>query len=342
MHKATFLEGTLCFTIAPDGPILIKAGESSGVDPVLPDMRFVRSQDQIYIPGPSMKGVVRAQAERICRSLDGEELQRTKRQQRVIPFGNDEPRVPLADNPLGNGTTYRGLDDMDYSSGRSIEAMKLPPGSERTAIVYRRSSFVSQIFGHTALAGRVRFADAQSKDLTPEDVEERNGVAIDRIYGSVAVGPFNYEVVVGGTFTSRIDFKNLTLAQLGLLGLALRDLAEGRVGIGFGKSRGLGRVKVTFDEMSIRYPTCILDDGLALLGGRRVCAASELAGLGAFNVGGTYDSYALPADDVVPMPKDLNYKADEFMGVELKAHGDDQVRSIWRACMSAWRQEIGL
>ncbi|HNP69951.1 MAG TPA: RAMP superfamily CRISPR-associated protein [Kouleothrix sp.] len=342
MHKAIFLEGTLRFTIAPDGPILIKAGESSGVDPVLPDMRFVRSQEHIYIPGPSIKGVVRAQAERICRSLDGEKLQQTKQKWRVGAFGDDEPRVPLADNPLGSGTKYGGLDDTDYSSGRAIEDMKLPAGPERSAIVYRRSSFVSQVFGHTSLAGRVRFADAYSADLKPAHIEERNGVAIDRIYGSVAVGPFNYEVVVGGTFSSRIDFKNLTLAQLGLLGLALRDLAEGRVGIGFGKSRGLGRVKVTFDRMTIRYPTCELDNGLSLLGSRHICATNQLAGLGAFASSDAYRSYALPTEDVAPMPDGLSYAADEFMGVELKAGDDAQVRAIWKACMPAWRQEIGL
>ena len=89
MHKATFLEGTLRFTITPDGPILIKAGESSGVDPTLPDMRFVRSQSSIYIPGPSLKGVVRAQAERICRSLDGGELQAQKRQARQQHCGDE-------------------------------------------------------------------------------------------------------------------------------------------------------------------------------------------------------------------------------------------------------------
>jgi CRISPR/Cas system CSM-associated protein Csm3 (group 7 of RAMP superfamily) len=342
MHKATFLEGTLRFTITPDGPILVKAGESSGVDPVLPDMRFVRSQGQIYIPGPSLKGVVRAQAERICRSLDGDDLQRTKRQARVAAFGDDEPRIPLADNPLGAGTSYSGLDDMDYSSGRAIEAMQLPAGPQRSAIVYRRSSLVSQVFGHTSLAGRVRFADAYSIDMKPEYQEERNGVAIDRIYGSVAVGPFNYEVVVGGSFVSRIDFKNLTLAQLALLGLALRDLAEGRVGVGFGKSRGLGRVKVAFDELTLRYPTCEIDGGLALLGGRHICAANQLAGLGAFCADEAYSSYALPGGDTAELPEGLNYAEDELMGVELKAAGNEQVRAIWRACMPAWRREIGL
>ncbi|NTV65863.1 MAG: hypothetical protein HGA65_20330, partial [Oscillochloris sp.] len=245
MHKATFLEGQIALSLLPDGPILIKAGESGGADPTLPDMEFVRTVgDQVFIPGSSIKGVIRAQAERICRSLDSEEQQRRRQQARkemaAKELAADEPRLPLADNPLGRSKEYRGLSDMEYSSGDYIESLRetLKDRPERTAVIYRRSSFVSQIFGHTSLAGRARFADAYGKDVL---LEERNGVAIDRIYGSVAVGPFNYETAVQGSFPTRITFKNLTLAQLGLLGLALRDLADGRIGIGFGKSRGLGR-----------------------------------------------------------------------------------------------------
>lgn len=372
MHKVTFLEGTLRFTIRPDGPILVKAGESSGVDPTLPDMRFVRSQGQIYIPGPSLKGVVRAQAERICRSLDSsarqnkgvarrheldardqqaiEQREQARRQNGSELTPEDRTRlrlaadglIPLADNPLGNGTSYSGLDDMSYSSGRAIEAMGLPAGPERSAIVYRRSSFVSQLFGHTSLAGRVRFADATVGE--PLTIEERNGVAIDRIYGSVAVGPFNYEVVVEGSFVSRIDFKNVTLAQLALLGLALRDMAEGRVGIGFGKSRGLGRVKVAFDSLELRYPTCALTgDSLTLLGrSAAICNAQELAGLGAFCAGSEFGGYALPTQDTATLPADLAYAEDELLGVNLVATGDQQVRLVWKACMDAWKREVGL
>ena len=95
---------------------------------------------------------------------------------------------------------------MQYNSGRAIEALR--DNKISTAAVYRLSSFVSQLFGNTALAGRVRFADAYGHNVV---VEERNGVAIDRVYGSVAVGPFNYETVVGGEFPTRIDFKNVTL-----------------------------------------------------------------------------------------------------------------------------------
>lgn len=349
MHKATLIEGLLELTIAPDGPILIKAGESGGADPTLPDMEFVRTRrggvSQVYLPGPSLKGVVRAQCERICRSLDSEEQQRRRQKHRQERFGSDEPLIPLADNPLVEKKEYpeyhQGGDDIKFSSGIYFDGLK----SSDTALIYRRSSFVSQIFGHTSLAGRVRFADAYSDDLRPEQIEERNGVAIDRIYGSVAVGPFNYETVIGGNFKTKVNFKNLTLAQLGLLGLALRDLAEGRVALGFGKSRGLGRVKVSFDRLRLFYPTCELAGGeLRLIGGRPVAPASKLAGLGALATGAGYAGYNLPPAeaDTSELPEGLAYAADEFMGVELRAEGDAQVRAIWKACMPAWRRELGL
>ncbi len=351
MHKATFLEGTITFTIHPDGPVLVKAGESGGADPTLPDMEFVRTKFRtrdddaathirggVYIPGPSLKGVIRAQCERICRSLDSEERQQKQLEQRRA-FGDDKV-VPLSDNPLGEGTRYKKFDDMAYSSGRAIEAMKLD-GRDRTAVAYRRSSFVSQMFGHTSLAGRIRFADAYGEGVI---TEERNGVAIDRVYGSVAVGPFNYETVVAGSFPTHINFKNITLAQLALLGLALRDLADGRVALGFGKSRGLGRVKVTFGSLLLRYPACELQDGtVSLLNGTRAFPATKLAGVGAFVAD---PAYSFPENDSVDLPTEpaLAYEADQDrgIGVTLRANGDAHVRAIWRVCMPAWKREIGL
>lgn len=342
MHKATFLEGEIALTIEPSGPILIKAGESGGADPTLPDMEFVRSANKVvFIPGSSLKGVIRAQAERICRSLDSLEQQQRRQQVRVA-LADNEPVIPLADNPLGRSDTYRGLDDMGYSSGDYVESLReeLRKHDHATAVVYRRSSFVSQIFGHTSLAGRVRFADAYGKDVI---LEERNGVAIDRIYGSVAVGPFNYETAVAGTFPTKLRFKNITLAQLGLLGLAFRDLATGRIGIGFGKSRGLGQVKVQFDAMEIYYPTCRQDNGaLMLISGRRVGPSTQFFGLGALCEVGTYAQYALPEQDSAPLPADLQYTDDDFLGVRLRAEGSEQVQAMWRACMGPWKRELGL
>lgn len=335
MHKATFLEGTLRLTIAPAGPLLIKASEGSGADPTLPSMEFVRTHQhagrQIYLPGPSLKGVLRAQAERICRSLD-----RPERDPEA-----DNP--PLADNPLGSQKRYRGLDDTDYSDGRYLETIREQYRNkpERTAVIYRRSSFTSRLFGNTSLAGRVRFADAYPQGEVR--LEERNGVAIDRVFGSVAVGPFNYETAVAGRFATRIDLKNVTLAQLALLGLALRDLAEGRVGIGFGKTRGLGRVEVSLERLELFYPTCELHAGeLRLLSGGASVPADNLAGLGALCRDPAYADYRLPEpdDDQARLPEGLAYQPDDLLGVRLSAVGPEQVRAVWRACMPAWRKVI--
>lgn len=332
MHKSIYLEGKLEFTLEPNGPILIKAGETGGADPTRPDMEFVRTSrrgfKEIYIPGPSLKGTVRAQAERIARSLE--------RQGRDP--AHDNP--PLADNPMGDGTQYAGIDDMRYSSGRYIESIRdeIKECSDRTAVIYRRSSFVSQLFGHSSLASRVRFADAYGEGIVQE---ERNGVAIDRVYGSVAVGPFNYETAVAGQFTTVIDFKNVTLAQLALLGLALRDLLEGRIALGFGKSRGLGRVRGTFDALTLRYPTCEPSDGrLRLLNGRSITRLSNFAGVGAF----VQDrAYAFPQGDVAPLPPGFAYEADEWdFGMLLRATDDPSVRAIFKACMPAWKHAIGI
>jgi CRISPR/Cas system CSM-associated protein Csm3 (group 7 of RAMP superfamily) len=331
MHKALFLEGRVRLTLRPDGPIMIKAGETGGADPTRPDMEFVRTHStrgSVYIPGPSLKGVVRAHAERICRTIDQ-------------PGRNpDDNNPPLADNPLGKGNSYGGEKDMQFSSGSYFDELRKKRRDEEisdwTATVYRRSAFTAQLFGHTALAGRVRFADAYGEDVV---IEERNGVAIDRVYGS-AVDPFNYETVVAGAFPTMIDFRNITLAQLGLLGLVLRDLAAGRVALGFGKSRGLGRVTATFDGLTVRYPTCALREGrLVLLNGKQIAQASELAGLGAFPVP---DNYGLPPSDVASLPEGLRYVEDDEagIGVKLEAPGD-QVVEVFRACMPAWKRQIG-
>jgi CRISPR-associated RAMP protein (TIGR02581 family) len=306
MFKQLLNEAILDIAIQPQGPVLIKSGELGGADPTHADMEFVRTVGQVFIPGSSLKGVVRAHAEKIARSL----------QPQVGPGRG-------ACNPL----------DTRVSCGGRLER------NQAADTRYAESCFACRLFGSTAVAGRVRFADALPSGAVL--IEERNGVAIDRVYGSVAVGPFNYETVVGGEFPTTIDFRNVTLAQLGLLGLALRDLAEGRVALGFGKSRGLGHIKASFEGLELRYPTCMRRGGkLLLLNGHEVSDLDRLAGLGAFPAG---DAYYLPKNDTAALPGGLAYADDEEtgLGVKLATSDSAQVKAIFRACMDAWKLAIG-
>ena len=87
MHKKFVNHCTIDLTIIPDGPILIKSGKE-GADPTKPDMEFVETYHAggrtIYLPGSSLKGAIRAHAERIVRTV-GDEKPNTKN----LPWAND-------------------------------------------------------------------------------------------------------------------------------------------------------------------------------------------------------------------------------------------------------------
>jgi len=72
MHKRLVNHCTITLTLVPDGPILIKSGQE-GADPTKPDMEFVETYHAggrtIYLPGSSLKGAIRAHAERIVRTV---------------------------------------------------------------------------------------------------------------------------------------------------------------------------------------------------------------------------------------------------------------------------------
>jgi CRISPR-associated RAMP protein (TIGR02581 family) len=215
MHRRQLNSAEIQLTIEPTGPVLIKTG-MEGADPTLPDMNFVRTNGQIYLPGSSLKGVIRSYCEKILRT--------------VRP---------------GEDRICCNIFDDKSSCGKRMEKKESSPK------IYRDSCLACKLFGSTALASHIWI-----KDFYPLDevkTEERTNVAICRILGSVAAGPFDMEVLINGKFHGQLYLRNFELWQLGLLGLCLRDMAEGRVRIGFAKSRGLGEVRITVDRILIRY-----------------------------------------------------------------------------------------
>jgi len=238
MHKQIVNELRLSFVIRPQGPILIKSGREAGADPTLLDMNFVRIHhgqlgETVYLPGSSLKGTIRSYCEKIART--------------VVP-GDDH----FCCNPL-DGKESCGARVQDENKRREKAKEPLLTSAE----VYRRLCTACKLFGHTVMASHLQIADAypaQAINDPTSGTGQRDGVAIDRISGAVAVGPFNLEVVTRGEFSSHLYLKNFQLWQVGLLALALRDLKEGRVPIGFGKSRGLGRVAVDYSDLEVSYP----------------------------------------------------------------------------------------
>lgn len=228
MHKRRVNELQLQYVIKPAGPILIKSGGETALNPTLPEMTFVRTRHPqtgdttIYLPGSSLKGVIRSHSERIIRTVLG-----------------DNPETCC--DPLGGRGSQNCQD--------RIKSRRLKEAPEQ----YRELCLACRIFGHMDHASHFLTADA----FPPAPIDNlpvRQNVAIDRLSGGVAVGPFDMEVALEGEFHSQLTLYNFELWQVGLLILALRDIGEGRVRLGFAKSRGLGEVHLYLTQATVSYP----------------------------------------------------------------------------------------
>lgn len=228
MFRESLNQMTLTFTLAPTGPVLVKSGREAGADPTLVDMNFVRThrpgfeKPTVFIPGSSLKGTLRSYTERVLRTVLGE----------------------------GRDGCCNPFDETSFC-GKRLE--NDPDPVKR----YRESCPACRIFGNTALGGRLSITDAYPPDdalAETNATEQRDGVAIDRILGSVAQGPFTLEVATRGAFRATLTLENFELWQVGLLAVALRDLGTGFCPIGFGKTRGLGRMAVILEWLEIAYP----------------------------------------------------------------------------------------
>ena len=329
MHKRALNELQLDFIIEPRGPILIKSGRESGADPTLLDMNFVRldhvglGRSTVYLPGSSLKGTVRSYCEKVARTLADDHASRAG--------------IPLSCNPLGNGDR-RGRPD--YACGKYADKHKLSSGPR----VHKESCPICRTFGHTHLAGHLRMSDAYPWDPDAPDAladyeaanrtGQRDGVAIDRVSGAVAVGPFQLEVVTRGRFYGRLTLRNFQLWQVGLLAIALRDIARERVPIGFGKSRGLGRVTRGYRRVEIGYPgrfsTQFNDYDLR----------ETLMGVTGFMDEATIDQYDYRPEALPNAPEGGEVVEEGEFGRVALAWKAERVEDLFKTCVPFWSEFV--
>jgi CRISPR-associated RAMP protein (TIGR02581 family) len=239
MHKKLLNEALFSLTILVEGPLLIKSG-TEGWDPTTPDMEFVRTRhaqlgETVFFPGSSLKGTLRSYSEKIARTLNVNCCD---------PFDKE--------HSCGNRKTMKQLTENHDSAG-----------------IYRESCVACKLYGSTSLAGRAAFTDAYPKERIDiaKQLTKRTAVAIDRVLGSVAFGPFDFEALMSGEFHTVIRLRNFELWQLGLLGLAIRDFCQGRVRVGYGKSRGFGSVIGRLEKLEMRS---IADRGIEINAGNLI------------------------------------------------------------------------
>jgi len=235
----------------------------AGAEALLPtatDLPVVAVDGRPYIPGSSLRGVLRSHVERFVRALEP----RPGRGQGACDPLNEVAwcitREAMRD--LRAEARRRGQDGDDWLAQQ----------------VWERSCRVCRVFGSPWLASRVRIADLFcSSNVRPE---VRDGVAIDREREAVR-NKFDFEVVPAGTrFRLEIVAENLGAAEeLGVLWLGLQELAAGHVAVGGFKGRGLGRVHL--EELRVRYVDAADRDALRrylLRGEMHEATAEELDG----------------------------------------------------------------
>jgi CRISPR-associated RAMP protein (TIGR02581 family) len=198
-----------------------RAAELAGTElPVIRD-----NHDRPFIPGSSFKGAMRSHLEAVVRGM--------------APAGADLRH--LACDPTDDGAMC-----VDVEGMRALKEAHGDDDAELTDTLVEELCLACRTFGSPWMASPVRVRDLPV--VTDEwfgQFDVRDGVAIDRDKGTVAVGPYDYEVVpAGARFELHLEAENLDDWQRGLLWLGLRAWERGDVALGGFTSRGLGWVRL--------------------------------------------------------------------------------------------------
>lgn len=200
----------------------IGAGGAGAMDAMdLPVLRD--AQGMPFIPGASLKGVVRSTLEALVRGAE----------KRDVGLWSCDPLTKQA----------CGEYDTKDAGGNRVSRDDVPVDDHCA---------LCRVFGSHLLASHVRFSDALLVDRDgPPPVSIRDGVGIDRdlraVHGKLK---YDFEVInPGARFAFELFVDNPEPWWMGLLVVGLDQLAEGFTGVGGFTSRGLGRVELHLREL---------------------------------------------------------------------------------------------
>ncbi len=315
MFKRLLNHGTLRLELSPQGAALIKSGRET-VDPSQPDMAFVRSYhpevgDTVFFPGTGIKGALRSHAERLLYGLGVAVCDPVAKDQKK---GNSHGG---ARQPAGPSCKRAGR-----------------PDTTPTSAIFKRQCPVCRTFGSLTVSGRMSVLDAfpwqpladaeamRRGAVVANRTERRTQVAIDRETGQAVQsgGLFEIEVITGGRFFAEIPFRNIQLWQLALIFVLVRALDEGDFGLGFGKARGLGRMRASLGSLrfeSVQPATAAGSDGEGL--------APWLHGVANLASGGEVREYGLVAEDPLELSANVS-RQPTWRGSRLELSGSSLAR----------------
>lgn len=214
----------------------------SGSDlPVLKD-----GTGQPFIPGASLKGVLRSNIEAFLRSF-----QTKTNGLACFCVGDKASKETESEEALAYGPCITNK-----------QKKKLITRSDADAAFWEKSCWVCRAFGSPWIASKVQIIDMPIvSQWRAEFLRVRDGVAIDRESETAQTQmKFDFEVVPPGVqFGFEVLIENPEDHEMGMLVLGLDMLNEGLALLGGNKSRGLGRVRIDIEEISELTPKIFLD-----------------------------------------------------------------------------------
>ena len=254
---------TLDIVWNPKDPVMVKAeGDGIAVD-ILPLISQVNQKVYFVIPGSSIKGVLRAHAERIVRTLLEIDItpddQQNPKFNEQIKLKTNQKRIELIDVIFGTAEKSN-----DGKSEGKLGALSV---NDCYATIPMNANNWSAV-ENTAKSKNEEFKEFQKTLKTALEIPENSTenpfrklqptmhVAVDRWTGGAADGML-YSVlepigVTWGNIGIHLDLQRLKkynsdLEQpaIALLLLILRDFAHRKISIGYGTNRGMGTVEVT-------------------------------------------------------------------------------------------------
>lgn len=228
-------------TLQATGPFLTHdttAAGLSGFDHA-PLLKKMGDWTQPVLPGSSLRGVLRSQAERIARTLSTHRALKEKaRDQQEGYFLQNCP----ACDPLRQRKPQ-------HSAGMALESCDsllrhAAHISENIEVAPEKLCLACQLFGSTRRGSRFVVEDAPFAGDDPV-YKMLDFLAVDRFTGGGAEHlKFDALVLWQPAFNVRLRLENPQPWELGWLTLVLRDLAEGWLRVGFGAAKGFGQVMV--------------------------------------------------------------------------------------------------
>jgi CRISPR-associated RAMP protein (TIGR02581 family) len=296
MLKRLVNEARFTLVLETAGPVLVKSGYATVSGPDMsPVLTYRNGAWQPYLPGSSLKGVIRSHVEKVARTLNPTPGVICNPFQDVTDVREEGQRLVCTSYPdvsCGHKLQWREGHDRP----RGLNHWRRDTTALNPQVAYAESCPACRLFGSTSFIGRVSISDAYPAGDNAARLERRDGVGIDRLTGGAAHGAkFNLQAISSGvSFTAEIALRNFECWQLGALMVGVTDLRDGLIRIGYGRSRGLGAVRGDIGEGGVEVDYVGLSE---------LPEPNQVWGLGRFLADGSYGTEANDVLAVHAQPK---------------------------------------